>query len=318
MRQVAHSLVRLAAAFVPLLVLVRLAVAADAIFPAGSRIGLVPPPGMTLSKRFQGFEDPARGAVIALTELSGQSYSRMLKEFSDETMKAGGMEVLSRETFDMRGGPVLIVSARQQQGGVTLRKWAMLALVDDLTAVIIISAPESAKDVYPDEALRAALMSAKVGPKRTTEDLLAALPYRLGDLGGFHFMRATADGTAVLTLGPNDTPLPVEQPYFVVTLRAAEMPPSSEYDSFARRALAEFARGPDRVVSSETIRIGGAAGHEIIAESRDQQTGDALMMVQWLRFGTAGFVQMFGVARKDRWAEVLPRMRAIRDGFGEK
>jgi hypothetical protein len=34
-----------------------------------------------------------------------------------------------------------------------------------------------------------------------------------------------------------------------------------------------------------------------------------------LRFARGGVVQMFGIARKDRWAAVLPRMRALRDGF---
>ncbi len=32
----------------------------EAIFPPGSRIGLVPPPGMVVSKTFDGFADPAK------------------------------------------------------------------------------------------------------------------------------------------------------------------------------------------------------------------------------------------------------------------
>ena len=48
------------------------------------------------------------------------------------------------------------------------------------------------------------------------------------------------------------------------------------------------------------------------------RTKAPLMMVQWLRFGSGGLVQMFGIARKDQWADVLPRMRALRDGFEPK
>jgi hypothetical protein len=40
-------------------------------------------------------------------------------------------------------------------------------------------------------------------------------------------------------------------------------------------------------------------------------------MVPRLRFG-AGVMQMFGIARKDQWVDVLPRMRALRDGFERK
>ena len=60
------------------------------------------------------------------------------------------------------------------------------------------------------------------------------------------------------------------------------------------------------------------AGHELVVESKDERTGDPLTSVQWLLFGSSGFVQMFGIARKDQWAEALPRMRTLRDGFERK
>jgi len=73
---------RLAAAVIVALALATPARAAAVEYPPGSRIGLVPPPGMTASKRLQGFEDPARGAVMAITELSAQSYPHVAREFS--------------------------------------------------------------------------------------------------------------------------------------------------------------------------------------------------------------------------------------------
>src|SRR4030095_14268325 len=98
--------------------------------------------------------------------------------------------------------------------------------------------------------------------------------------------------------------------------RGAEIPQASERESFALRALTVFVGRPDvRVVSSGPVRFGGEQGHEIVAESRDPRNGDEFMLVQWLRFGTSGFVQMFGTARRDQWAAVLPRMRTLRDGF---
>ena len=58
--------------------------------------------------------------------------------------------------------------------------------------------------------------------------------------------------------------------------------------------------------------------HEIVVESEDGQTKQPLMIVQWLRFGSGGVVQMFGMARKDRWDAIFPRMRALRDGFAPR
>jgi hypothetical protein len=289
---------------------------AEPVFPPGSRVGLVPPAGMTPSASFQGFEDRAKGAMFVVTELSVQSYAKVLQDFAPEQMQAGGMEQIAREKIPLSGGEGLLVIARQTENGVALRKWALLALADDMTAIVIATLPEAARDAYPDAALRAAFASVLVRDKLTLDEMLAVLPYRLADLGGFRLLRATPDGTAVFTLGPNDTTLPAEQPYFMVAPRAAEPPQPAERERFAQRMMAGFLNRPSvRVVNSEQMRIGGVPGHQIVAAGKDDRTGDELVMVQWLRFGPS-IVQMFGIARRDQWADVLPRMRAVRDGFG--
>jgi hypothetical protein len=289
--------------------------AAEPVFPPGSRIGLTPPDGMALSAAFQGFEDRAHGALLVLSEFSAQSFPKAEKEFSPERMQASGMEIIARETIALPSGPALVVGARQSENGVLMRKWALLALEDDITVMVIAALPDAAKDAYPDPALRAALASVTIRAKLSPDDMLAVLPYRLGELGGFRLLRTSPDGAAVLTLGPKDTTLPAEQPFFMMTPRAAESPQASERDRFAQQMLIAFVSNPNlRIVSSEQVRIAGSQGHEIIAETKDKVSGDDLVLVQWLRFG-GSVMQMFGMARKDQWADVLPRMRALRDGF---
>jgi hypothetical protein len=291
---------------------------AEPVFPPGSRIGLVPPPGMSLSNAFQGFQDPARAAMLVVTELSAQTFAKIERDFAPEAMRAGGMEEILREQTVLSSGPALLVAARFTEKGSVMRKWALLAQAGGITAVVVAVIPEGARDAYPDAALRAAFASIAIRAKLSADEMMGVLPYRLDDLGGFRLLRTNPDGTAVLTFGPNDTTLPVEQPYFLVAPRAAEMPPLSERDRFSQRVLMTFVNRPDlRIVTSEQIRIGGAPGHEIIAESIDERANDPLMIVQWLRFDT-GLVQMFGIARKDQWADVLPRMRALRDGFAPR
>lgn len=248
-----------------------------------------------------------------------QSFAKVESDFSDESMRAGGMELIARETMDTGDGNGRLVVARQVENGVTMRKWALLGMTDDMTAVVIISMPESAKDAYPDAVLRAALASVVTRPKLSPEQMLAVLPYRLSDLGGFRLMRTAPNGGAVLTLGPKDTPLPLQQPYFTIAPLGAQVPKPEERDRFAQRALMTFVNRPDfTIVSSEPVRIGGAPGHEIIAATRDEHTGDVLMMVQWLRFNPGATLGMLGIARRDQWADALSRMRTLRDGFEPK
>ena len=54
--------------------------AADPVFPAGSRIGLVPPPGFVVSKNFPGFEHAEKQASILVAELPGYAFESIEKE----------------------------------------------------------------------------------------------------------------------------------------------------------------------------------------------------------------------------------------------
>jgi len=161
-------------------------------------------------------------------------------------------------------------------------------------------------------------MSVLVRPKLSADEMLAVLPYRLGDLGGFHLLRVAPNGTAALTLVPTDTPLPVEQPYFLVVWQSVR-PPAAEYEAFARRAFAEFSNGGSRIVSSEA-KAGSAASRAIRSSRKGRTSAPATHSSRCSGMSFVdGVVQGWvGIARKDQWDTVLPRMRAIRDGFGVK
>ena len=61
--------------------------------------------------------------------------------------------------------------------------------------------------------------------------------------------------------------------------------------------------------------MGGQQGHQIIANARDASSGEALTVVQWLRFGGSAFLQLVGSARVEAWKDAYPRFRAVRDGI---
>ena len=90
----------------------------------------------------------------------------------------------------------------------------------------------------------------------------------------------------------------------MIAPRAVEPPPAAERDRFAQRALMAFLNRPNvRIVSSEQSASAACRATRSSRESRTSAPGDDLVMVQWLRFGSGGVVQMFGIARKDQWAD---------------
>jgi hypothetical protein len=66
--------------------------------------------------------------------------------------------------------------------------------------------------------------------------------------------------------------------------------------------------------SAESMRIGGAPGHEIRAQGKGP-AGDVVSLVQWLRFGSGGFLRVIGVSPTDKWDQAFGRFRALRDGI---
>lgn len=312
-----HSLRIVLAAFaVAASIAVGPASAADPTFLPGSRVGMVPPPGMSVSKAFRGFEDPANRVAIVVSELSAQTYAKIESDFTFEALKAQGADVQINGVLELNFGPARFVGVRQQVGGVSTRKWALLVPQADLTAVVIALVPEAASAIYTDGVIRDAFASLALRGKLSDDELLSVLPYAIRDRAGFRVLHTNPDGTAAFTLGPKDTPLPAEQPYFMIATRGGETPSAAEQDRFARGVLGTFLGAPDlRVTGSEPLRIAGRQGHEVVAEMKDSQIGVDLMVVQWLRFAGGGFVQLLGIARKDQWADALPRMRALRDAI---
>ena len=61
------------------------------VFPLGSHIGLVPPPGMVPSKTFAGFVDPANNAGIVMSVFPAGAYDDMEKTLTVDALKKAGI-----------------------------------------------------------------------------------------------------------------------------------------------------------------------------------------------------------------------------------
>ncbi len=289
--------------------------AAEPVFPGASRLGIVPPPGMTVSRSFPGFEDPERGAALSLVELPPVAYDDLAKGFSPEALKGQGVTLEVREDVQLTHGPGLVIQAKLRAGDTTIRRWALITRSDKATGVVTFQFPESADAVYSEQAVRTVLMSTVIRADVPDAERLGALPFRLTRLGGFRVARVAPAGVAMLTDGPKDEIELAEQSLFLVALGAGS-PPAGEREKFARNVLASTPGVKEiRVQRSEPLRLLQGQGHEIVADAKDGKTGTTLTLVQWIRFGPGGNVRMLGVSRKESWAQIFPRLREVRDGL---
>jgi hypothetical protein len=293
------------------------AAAADVIFPVGSRLGLVPPPGMVPSRTFQGFEEPGTKAAILLTTLPADAYEQLAKSMVPETMKKEGIEAERREAFELPAGKGFVLTGRQTIEKERYRKWLLIASADDLTALVNVQVPEQATN-YSAEAVRAAFATLAVRAQIPEAEQLTLIPFRIGELAGFH-VEDVLPGRAIVLVDPPSQTADGASATAKARMFISALPggpgEAADRDNFARVAFGQIVGIKDvRLQDAGPLRIANQPGYQTLAKAKDAGTGIDVMVVQWLRFGSGGFLRMIGIARADVWPEMFGRLRAVRDG----
>lgn len=294
------------------------AYAADPTFPPGSRIGLVPPADMVPSEGIAGFRDPKTGGAIATIEMPAEAYPSISASFADESLKAQGFALKSRETMKVGTGDAMIISGEQNQNGVVVPKSVLLASEPGMTALVVAQSPPGASEA--DEAkMRDALKTVAFRAPLTIPEQLAALPFTMGDLAEFRPVRVMAGNSLLLTSGPSDAVQAVEQPIMIVAHSVAPPPPPDQRETMARQLLASNTFLTDTILErSQGFRQNGADWHEIVATAKDGRSGVPVLVLQTIRFVPGGYVRMVGIMKPEERDAVMPRFRRIVDSVAPK
>jgi hypothetical protein len=287
---------------------------AEPVFPPGLRVGLEPPVGMSPSTRFPGFEDTKQNAVITILDLPLSAYQELETAAFNKVQE--DLDQPKRESFPFESGIGFLISGTGHKNGIAVHRWSLLAQavggsVQNLTALVNVEVPESAFSVYSDAVVRKVLASVTFRPA-PVEEQLALLPFKLGDLAGFHVAQISPAGGVILADKTADIMAP--QPFMVISVERGGPADPSDRARFARDLMANAPVRDLALQSAEPMRIGGAPGQEIRAQGKGP-AGDPVSMVQWIRFGSSGFLRLIAVSPTDKWDESFTRFRTVRDGI---
>ena len=299
--------------------------AAGPIFPPGSRLGLVPPGDMVVSRSFVGFEDIDKKAAMLLSTLPAAAYDEIDKTMVPETLQKQGIAIDRRDPITLDAGKGFILFGKEMHGTAQFEKLLLVAAVNDLTALVTVQIPDQ-DPIYSEKALRDAFGTLAVRASVPDAERLSLLPFAVDDLAGFK-IDDVLPGRALMLDDAADEPTEsgkdaspeAHKARFLIAALPGGPAESDNRANFARVAFDQIAGIREvRIQDAEPLRIGNASGFQILAKAKDAGSDTDVTVVQWLRFGSGGFMQMIGIARTEAWPSVFNRMRSVRDGIDPK
>lgn len=311
---------RFAAAAFALAVL-GLPASAQTVFPNDGTIGIVPPAGMVPVPGVPGFQDRAASASILVLEMPKPAFAEITSNLASDELKKQGVTVEQRRDVALADGvPAVLLKGFQDVKGGTLKKWILIAGGKEQTGMVTVQFPEAASTTYPDAKVEEALKTVVFRAPPSTEEMLAKLPFTLGDTEGYKVMKVIGASAVLLTkpetgeAGEADKAAPQTQSFFIVAVGPGEIR-EEEREAAAKRAITSVPGIKElRVERGGPLRVGGQPGFELIANAVDQQTGKPVKVAQWLSFGRTGYLRMVGVAPTENFDTDYAAMRALRDG----
>ena len=305
--------IRLFAAAALLIGLVCPAVAADAVFPRGMRLGLSPLVGLSPAKSFTGFETEDHSVKVLVAELPAEAYGEVMNAFKANPEGTGGIKPESIETSV---GIAYYTIEAAKDGQTNVRRYSMIVPGGTFSGYVAVQVPESASKIYTDDAVRQMFATAAIRRQVPVDEQLGLMPFKISELSEFKNVRTLAPGGAIILADGDETKGFEIAPFMVIGIMGAAPAQPNDRGRFAQQAATTIPGVRDaRITMSEPIRIDGMPGYETRIDATSGKENTSVTVVQWLRFGGQSTLRVIGSAPRDVWTQAFPRFRAVRDGI---
>jgi hypothetical protein len=305
------------AALLALAMLAGPASANEVVYPPGSRIGLVPLEGIVPLKNGAGFENPETNLIVSLRELAPSAFDAI--DAAVKERKPLPYAMGDAQAFDTAAGKAYLSRAGGPNSGPKNNRISIIVSNGKIAGFIAVDVPEAAAKTYSDQAIRQMLASTSLRTEVPVEEQLALMPFKVSELSGFTNVKTLVPGLAVMLIDGNEEDALAGSPYVLITVARVSADQQEDREKIARQLASTIPGIRDgRIVNSESMRIGGTAGHEMRVEATTQKNDKPVTVVQWLRFGGGATLRIVAASSREDWSQNFPRFRAVRDGIDRR
>jgi hypothetical protein len=292
------------------------AFAADAIFPPGLRVGMVPLIGLNKAKSFPGFESEDQTVKVLVTELPPDAYGEVANAFKANPAGAGGIKPDKIET---PAGLAYYTTETGKNGDALVKRYSMIVPGKGFSGYVAVQVPENATKIYSDEAVRQMFATAATRTEVPVDEQLAQMPFKITDIADFKNVRTLSPGVSIILADGDEATGFEPKPYVIVGLIGATPQQADDRERFAQEAARQIPGVREvKVTMSEPIRINGQPAIETRLDGVSGKDKTEVTVVQWIRFGGGTSLRIIASAPRDQWSTAFTRFRAVRDGIQPK
>lgn len=292
------------------------ALAADAVFPPGLRLGMVPLVGLGKAKTFPGFESEDGSVKVLVTELPPAAYNEVVSAFNANPAGNNGVKPDKIET---PAGLAYFTTESGKAGDTLVKRYSMIVPGTGFSGYVEVQVPENASKIYTDEAVRQMFATATIRKEVSADEQIALLPFKVTDLAGFKDIRTLVPGSSIIIADGNESSGYESKPFMILGLIGATPQSADDRARFAQEAALQIPGVREtKLTMSEPIRINGQPGFETRIDGVSGKDKTPVTVVQWIRFGGGTSLRIIASSPRDQWSDAFTRFRAVRDGIQPK
>ncbi|MCG2631335.1 hypothetical protein L6654_32370 [Bradyrhizobium sp. WYCCWR 13023] len=310
------KLIRPLAALVLLVASALPALAADAVYPPGLRLGMVPLVGLSKAKTFPGFENEDGSVKVLITELPPAAYNEVVSAFNANPAGTNGVKPDKIETS---AGLAYFTTEGAKVGDTLVKRYSMIVPGTGFSGYVAVQIPENAAKIYTDEAVRQMFATATIRKEVSVDEQIGLLPFKITDLAGFKDVRTLVPGSSIILADGSESSGYESKPFIILGLIGATPQAADDRARFAQEAALQIpGLRETKITMSEPIRINSQPGFETRIDGVSGKDKTPVTVVQWIRFGGGTSLRIIASAPRDQWSDAFTRFRAVRDGIQPK
>jgi hypothetical protein len=258
----------------------------------GSKCKIIPPAGFEAAQNFVGFQMPAVGASIMISEIPG-NFKELVKGFTKEALQKAGMELIAQSEIDLNGNAAYLFEVSQMANDIKFIKRIVILGNNKETVMINGIYPESEKEV--GDIIFKSIQSIHYNSKADANGQEAA-PFTIDESNSGLKFSGYLSGALMYSA---DGKMPTNSPDKVVFSVGSSISNVTIDDkkAYSESRLKLLPRGASNEIKSvKEVTINGIFGYEIIAEGLDNKNEKQLVYVIMLYPTDSTYYIMVGMA----------------------